>query len=174
MNLQEHFIRKALTEKCIKFSRIDCDHRNAVSYVDFKKYPLIFPMSLFEVCQVLKSEKTTEYYFRGVITPQRKWMYGFKNATIINSFRGRNGNKFTYDSNYYIGLSRAKFALCPVGDCNWSYRLFEAVMCGCIPVIEEHDIFHNVFFHYHKDDQHIYLPEKAKENLKILESNYLL
>lgn len=172
MTLQEFFLTRSLVD--IEYSKITCDHINAKNYVDGKEYPLLFPISLFNLCESLMCEKDTEYYFKGVITKERKWIKDFKNAVIINSERGRGPDKFYYDIEYYSGLNHAKFALCPVGECNWSYRLFEAVMCGCIPIIEECDLFHNVFFHYHKSENHIYLPEKAKENLKILVSNYLL
>lgn len=172
MTLQEFFLTRCLVG--IEYSKITCDHINAKNYVDGKEYPLLFPMSLFNLCKSLICEKDTEYYFKGVITAERKWIKDFKNAVIINSERGRGHDKFNYDIEYYFGLNHAKFALCPVGECNWSYRMFEAVMCLSIPVIEERDIFHNEFFHYHKNERHIYLPEMAKENIKKLVKKFML
>lgn len=176
MTLQESYLYKAVTEAGLKYTRLSTDHRNAENYIDSKGYSLLFPKSLYDLCQG-NEYRIYQYYFKGEITPQRSWIIKFKNefSIIEHSEHGRNDSiKFEYDKDYFNGLKQSLFALCPIGECKWSYRLFEAVMCGCIPVIEEQDLFHNVFFHYHKTEHHIYLPEKAKENLKILVSNYLL
>ena len=40
------------------------------------------------------------------------------------------------DDDYFRRLGRSEFVLCPNGDYLWSYRFFEAVLCGAIPIIE--------------------------------------
>jgi hypothetical protein len=37
---------------------------------------------------------------------------------------------------YYEQMARAQFVLCPDGDFVWTYRFFEAILCGAVPVIE--------------------------------------
>lgn len=50
------------------------------------------------------------------------------------------GRKFPYkswDNEYYEVLSDSEFVVCPNGDFIWTYRFFEAIMCGAIPVVED-------------------------------------
>lgn len=56
------------------------------------------------------------------------------------------GRKFpikSWNEAYYRTLLDSRFVLCPSGDFKvtgsaWTYRFFESVMCGAIPVIEEY------------------------------------
>lgn len=41
-----------------------------------------------------------------------------------------------FDNKYYKLLANAKFCLCPAGDCPWSMRFYEAIMCKCIPIVK--------------------------------------
>ena len=43
-------------------------------------------------------------------------------------------NKF--DENYFDVMSKSKFCLCPAGDASWSMRFYEALMCKCIPIVD--------------------------------------
>jgi hypothetical protein len=56
---------------------------------------------------------------------------------IEHSTRGREFPAKAWDSPYYKMLADTKYALCPPGDYEWSYRFFEAVLCGAIPVVEK-------------------------------------
>jgi hypothetical protein len=51
--------------------------------------------------------------------------------------RGRVFPTKSWDPGYYRSLWRARYALCPSGNHIWTYRFFEAVLCGAIPVVEE-------------------------------------
>lgn len=42
------------------------------------------------------------------------------------------------DEGYFRAPRRCRFTLCPAGDCPWSMRFFEAVMCGSLPIVERH------------------------------------
>jgi hypothetical protein len=53
-----------------------------------------------------------------------------------SSMRGREYPVKAWDEDYYQAMTRAQFVLCPSGDFVWTYRFFEAVMCGAIPVVE--------------------------------------
>ena len=84
--------------------------------------------------------------------PSRKWINKYDN--VKTSLYGRGIKKYDIDFDYYNNLSRTKFALCPIGDCNWSYRVFESIMCRAIPVIGdgETDIFIDNFKFFRDGD----------------------
>ena len=39
------------------------------------------------------------------------------------------------DKNYFDVMCKSKFCLCPAGDDLWSMRFYEALMCKCIPIV---------------------------------------
>ena len=43
------------------------------------------------------------------------------------------------DTDYFSGMTKAKFCLCPAGDEEYSMRFYEAIMSGCIPVVRSCD-----------------------------------
>ena len=53
-----------------------------------------------------------------------------------SSARGRAYPVKAWDEEYFQAMSRAQFVLCPNGDYVWTYRFFEAALCGTIPVVE--------------------------------------
>ncbi|MBW4553073.1 MAG: glycosyltransferase family 47 protein [Aphanocapsa sp. GSE-SYN-MK-11-07L] len=55
---------------------------------------------------------------------------------LWSSQRGRSYPIKAWDDEYFKLMAKAEFVLCPNGDYVWTYRFFEAVMCGAIPVIE--------------------------------------
>jgi hypothetical protein len=57
-------------------------------------------------------------------------------AVLWSSARGREYPMKAWDDDYCRAMTRAQFVLCPSGDFVWTYRFFEAAMCGAIPVIE--------------------------------------
>lgn len=63
--------------------------------------------------------------------------YFKNNLFLVSSVKGRSFPDKSWDEEYYKYLSSSKFVLCPNGDFVWSYRFFEAILCGAIPIIEE-------------------------------------
>jgi hypothetical protein len=57
--------------------------------------------------------------------------------TITSSENGRSFPGKVWDDAYFRHLANSKFVLCPAGDYVWTYRFFEAAMCGAIPIVEE-------------------------------------
>jgi hypothetical protein len=55
---------------------------------------------------------------------------------LWSSERGRRFPTKAWDADYYRLLASSSFVLCPSGDYGWSYRFFEACLCGAIPVVE--------------------------------------
>lgn len=41
-----------------------------------------------------------------------------------------------FNKKYFDSLSQSKFGLCPAGDCMYSMRFYECLMCKCIPVVD--------------------------------------
>ena len=67
---------------------------------------------------------------------------GTENVKLYLSDQGRLFPRKSWNTAYYDLLLRSKFVLCPSGDFKnngvaWTYRFFEAAICGAIPVIED-------------------------------------
>ncbi|MGB5326518.1 MAG: exostosin family protein, partial [Pseudomonadales bacterium] len=56
---------------------------------------------------------------------------------LWESDRGRKFPIKAWDNEYFKVLANSEFVLCPSGDYVWSYRFFEAALCGAIPIVEE-------------------------------------
>ncbi len=58
-----------------------------------------------------------------------------------------------WDDEYYQLLGKSQFALCPSGDFVWTYRVFEAALCGAIPVVQRTcDAYGELVFYSLDDD----------------------
>jgi hypothetical protein len=62
-----------------------------------------------------------------------------------SSTRGRSFPTKSWDQKYFDLLAKTQFSLCPRGDHVWTYRFFEAALCGSIPVIEVYDSIYSGF-----------------------------
>ena len=58
-------------------------------------------------------------------------------VTIWSSDAGRRFPDKSWDDGYYRTLARSEFVLCPSGDFTWSYRFFESLLCGAVPIVQE-------------------------------------
>jgi hypothetical protein len=89
---------------------------------------------------------------------------------IWSSNRGRVYPQKSWDEDYYKILSNSKFVLCPSGDYIWSYRFFESILCGAIPIVEKSCAAYEGFrFKNMTDDPNDFLwtMEDAKFNYKL-------
>ena len=84
--------------------------------------------------------------------------------------------KYNIDKNYLKTLCKSKFTLSPTGDCPWSYRFFEAIMCLSIPILEKNsnDIYCKDYYFFYDDDKHFYDLEKAKKNYNLFIKNHFI
>ncbi len=175
MLLQEYYARQACDEMNLSNSKIEIDHLNGKTIINGKSYGIVFPRSLIIYCKSLWEKRVDEFYFKGVITKNRKWIKQYDN--VYESNRGRNKDlKYSLDKEYYESLGRTKFALTPTGDCPWSYRMFEAIMCGAIPVLgdDDIDVFAGGYKVYRRSDVKEYRLDYAKYNYKQVYNNVLL
>lgn len=182
-NYQLFYLKKAINEllenyeekkreKILKNLYFHIDHINGCDFINGIKFPIIFPLYLKNYISLINKEKLIDYNFVGTITQNRNWInkYLEKNSIIKNSKKGRKKNKYEIDKEYYNIIAKSKFTLSPTGDCPWSYRFFEAILCYSIPIVENNtnDIYVKDYFFYYESDEHIYNEDKAIENYKKL------
>lgn len=71
---------------------------------------------------------------------------------IWSSTRGRKYPEKAWDDAYFRFMANSEFVLCPSGNSIWSYRFFEAILCGAIPIIEESCPEYEGFKYYEMKD----------------------
>lgn len=101
---------------------------------------LIFPQ---QICEHLKckwkSNRKNNISFVGLVTPKRQLVLNnFSNVIVIKSNKGRTFPCKSWDNQYYEYLLDSDYTLCLDGDFVWTYRFFEACLCGSIPIIENY------------------------------------
>lgn len=86
---------------------------------------------------------------------------------IFASQKGREFPAKIWDDDYFQQLAQAQFVLCPDGDFTWTYRFFEAMLCGAIPIIENDCELYQGFQYFSMQDpveKLIYSPAMAEHN----------
>lgn len=78
--------------------------------------------------------------------PTGEKIYKCEEVIFWSSERGRTFPTKSWDEEYFKLLANSEFVLCPNGDYVWSYRFFEAIMCGAIPVIENYSSAYEGFY----------------------------
>lgn len=81
----------------------------------------------------------------GLADHQRKKL---GDLSVWFSRKGRKYPEKAWDEDYCRILADSQFVLCPNGDYTWSYRFFESILCGAIPIVEDDCRAYNGF-HYH-------------------------
>jgi len=179
----KHAINELLNDvdNNITMNKITIDHKNGCNNINNKIIPVTFPLYILNYLNNLdKQKKIYDYNFIGTISKKREWVNKYKksNSVIKKNNYGRNKDtKYNIDEDYYNILCKSKFTLAPTGDCPWSYRFFEAIMCLSIPILENNsnDIYAKDYFHYYDNEEHIYNIEKAIANYnKFIKSNHFL
>lgn len=170
---QEALLRQALKEEGLNYQDFDIeiDHVNGVNYINKFALPIIYPASFFYKSRRLaNSNKKYRVYFNGNMQPaggRKEMLQPFENldARIIESDEGRSRykKKSFYNKEYFQGLARAEFGLCPhqkdfLGDKDtmWTYRFIECCMTKAIPVVFNDSPLGKVFcsgFYFVTDDQ---------------------
>lgn len=158
-------------------------HNTPITKIGDVTKPLIFPKTLIEFCQKDNLEKMGKIYFRGLITDKRKESISKLQSTnlletiIDSSMKGRQFPIKTFDEDYFNDMKKYKFIFCPDGDFVWSYRFFESVMCGGIPIVENDSPLYSGF-KYYVLNQGItsidYNEEWVDHNLTHLKNNFTL
>jgi hypothetical protein len=168
LHYQECYLSQALKELGLNYKAIKCSHKEGLAEV---KFGLIFPISLISLCRGMWSEnRRREYFFQGLITKKRSWINEVDGVSIVSTSHGRERKREEPDLEYYRRMASFEFVLCPIGDCQWTYRFFEAIMCGAIPVVNHVPHEQESKFHFLKLEQkpHVYDLDKTRKNLNLL------
>jgi len=184
--------KKKIIKKANKF--IFFDHKKPeIGFYDVS-LPLVFPEKMIYLCSQFE-KKDIKFSFNGLITKKREtvindWLkksiskssklnvdknFSNKETRILNSTNGRKFPIKCWDADYFKIIQGSKFVLCPNGDYVWTYRFFEAIACGAIPIVEEAAPCYKDFFFYTFKTPYnkiLYLEEKVEKNLFILKENF--
>jgi hypothetical protein len=76
----------------------------------------------------------------------------YDGVVLMTSDRGWSFPTKAWDSEYFELLSSSKFVLCPDGKFVWTYRFFEAVLCGAVPIIQNECSLYEGFRYYKMSD----------------------
>lgn len=168
---------------------ISFEHQAPKVCVNAQEKTLVFPKQMLDLC-FSKWGKREKITFSGYQTDIRvkaltTWLkevngvsvnlsdggYSQDKIDIVWSNTGRQMPQKSWDEAYYNELLNSGFVLCPDGDFIWTYRFFEAIICGAIPIIENMCSHYEGYFFYDMKtpmDQLIYNRDKALENLNHL------
>lgn len=97
----------------------------------------------------------------------KKQTYPDIGLCIYTSDLGRQFPIKVWDEDYYNFLATSRFVLCPDGDFVWTYRFFESILCGAIPVVENTCDLYDGFEYFSMNDpieRLVYSDEMAKHN----------
>ena len=176
MTLQTFFFCEALEEQNINPRKASVNHMDGTCFHKaIGNVPIIFPLRIVKKVAEISKEKHLEAFFMGKISDGRDWILKYDN--VSESLYGRNSEtKYSFHDEYYEKLSSAKFGISPTGDCPWSYRFFEAIMCHAVPVISdtETDIFSQGFSFYRDSQEKLYDTDLCLENYELFLKRHTL
>jgi hypothetical protein len=92
------------------------------------------PIDLQSQGTTLASRIGRTLFALGGLDDTRKVQIG--DLLLWSSTRGRRFPIKSWDDKYANVLAHSQFVLCPSGDHVWSYRFFESLLCGAIPIVE--------------------------------------
>ena len=174
--LQEFFFRQSLVEMGVWGGKIKIDHINGRSHHSFCGWvPIVFPNSLILLLEKIPKVKYRKFFFRGSVYPGREWLFYYPDVSISDYGRN-NQKKYSTDYEYYSVLSGTEFGLSPTGDCPWSYRFFEAIICHAIPVLgpKDNDVYSDGFYYFRHGDHFNYSDERCRENYRLFLERHTL
>jgi hypothetical protein len=68
------------------------------------------------------------------------------------TLRGRSAENKLFDSAYFEEMAQSKYVYCPSGDFLWTYRFYEAIICGSFPLQLKEDVMFSRLGLYTKRD----------------------
>ncbi len=99
-----------------------------------------------------------------------KAFWNLDRLLLTDSRRGRVFPGKAWDDEYFQLQAQAEFIICPSGDvgCPWTYRFFEAMLCGAIPIVQSVSPCYAPFKFYTADQK----PEEYVYDKKMVEHNF--
>ena len=167
---QEFFFVTALEELHLPSDTIEIDHFHGRCWsAETDWVPVIFPEKVVSLTAALPREKSTDYFFRGFVSSNRHWVQEYPGCESSDYGRQQK-TRYRIDESYYRSMAQARFGLAPVGDCPWSYRFFEAILCHALPVIgrDDHDLYAGDYHTLRDGDEHVYDASACESNYQTL------
>ena len=169
------------TSECMDITdNLGFSHEEPFTSIGEIRNPLIFPHDITNYCASLWADKRKlRYSFQGLMTGERKtllkhWVennitgkrtnlpekegvelehIGLGALLLCSSNRGRTFPIKGWDEKYFKILADSEFVLCPSGDFIWTYRFFESILCGAIPIVEKSCHAYEGFRYYSFEDE---------------------
>lgn len=174
-------------------SDVSLEHDRPLTRVGKIERPLIIPHGIVGRCREKWAQaRDTSIFFCGVMTPPRMrvvraWLErhagqrrgesfeelasraeGLLQARVLASRRGRVFPGKCWDDSYHDAMAHSRFVLCPNGDFVWTYRFFEAVLCGAIPIVQAgHPAYAG--FHYLSMDERL---DRSAWQAEVVDHNF--
>ena len=157
---------------------LNIDHIKPAETILGHEFSLVFPHRLISKIRAKwPKQRKYDYAFVGLMTEKRKWVFEYKdmdNTLIVDSNKGRIFPEKLFDENYWEILLNTKFSLCPQGDYMWTYRVFESIIAGSIPIVENSYPLISRFGVYERNSEQSvkWSDTLVEDNLNILVENF--
>jgi hypothetical protein len=185
---------------------ININHKNPSTNIQGKfKAPLIYPKYIQKKYFKSDEDKLDQLYFRGLLTKDRLWDC-LRCFVVLNDFkavlkliisvlkrkrefivqtskvyfcftaRGRNKDFKFIDNEYFEEMRRFRLIYCPKGVYVWTYRFFEAIQLGSIPVVKDScDLYSSFnYLNYKKTKEKPLNSNMVTNNLEVFNANYTI
>lgn len=125
-----------------RFSDVEIEHATPSTRIGSITRPLVFAHGVADRCGSMWANRSQLISFDGLVTDRRASVLAPLRELLGQEFRlvassaGRDWPGKAWDETYFRTLGSSRFVACPDGDYVWTYRFFEACLCGAIPVIE--------------------------------------
>lgn len=155
-NYLKRFFRKtSYTFQPGKVIPVDLNHKEPFVEINGQRKVLLYPKEALDLSKNFWNDQRTGIFFRGFIPDFRaealKQWQGI--ATIEGVNVGRKSITRFWDESYLSATGKAEFVLCPRGGWHWSYRFYEAVLCGAIPIVEIDSDNYKGYFYFKWNDR---------------------
>lgn len=117
--------------------------------------PIMFPKIIVKYCLFNWSDnRNDELFFIGKYTNKRSNAISNSSLHIkpLYTNNGRDLSIKAWDEEYYNLLLTSKFTIVLDGDFVWTYRFWEACLCGSIPIIDNYCEHYNGYIYYTLND----------------------
>jgi hypothetical protein len=147
---------------------VEINHQAPFVRIGNESRPLLYPHYIFDEARKFWGKRYDKPLFIGFIPDYRKkallrWR---SRANIVETDAGRKSIARFWDTVYYTVMGKSKFVLCPDGGWPWSYRFFEAILCGATPIVQT-EVPSYEGFYYHRWNDVILEHTNIEHNLNL-------
>jgi hypothetical protein len=117
--------------------QVRIDHATPTTGFNGLYRPLIYPHAYVSKCREMWGDRSSYAIFIGNLTESRKAVLSKWLNYVTPSKVGAQWPTKIWDDQYMGSLATTKCVLCPPGDYEWTYRFYEAMLCGALPIVEK-------------------------------------